>query len=255
MSDAGPIVQADDVHKRYGRLEVLRGVSLSVKRGEVKVIVGPSGSGKSTLLRCIGLLEPIDDGRIALDGEDVAWGRAAGRRGPSERELARHRSEVCMVFQHFNLFPHMPAVENVMVGPVHVRGVPKRQARDEAMSLLERVRLADRAGHYPHELSGGQQQRVAIARALAMRPKVMLFDEPTSALDAELVREVIDVMEELVRDGMTMLVVTHELRFAHEAADAVVMMADGMVIEEAPPGEFFTAPRHERTRQFLRIVE
>jgi polar amino acid transport system ATP-binding protein len=149
----------------------------------------------------------------------------------------------------------MPAVENVMVGPVHARGVPKRRAREDAMALLERVRMADRAGHYPHELSGGQQQRVAIARALAMRPKVMLFDEPTSALDAELVREVIEVMEELVRDGMTMIVVTHELRFAHEAADAIVMMADGVAIEEAPPGEFFRNPTHERTRRFLQIVE
>jgi polar amino acid transport system ATP-binding protein len=246
---------ARDVRKHYGRLEVLRGVSLAVNPGEVKVIVGPSGSGKSTLLRCLALLEPIDAGQVELDGELVAQGAGRGTRRPGERELARHRSEVCMVFQHFNLFPHMPAVENVMVGPVHVRGVPKRQAREEAMALLERVRLADRAGHYPHELSGGQQQRVAIARALAMRPKVMLFDEPTSALDAELVREVVDVMEELVRDGMTMVVVTHELRFAHEAADAIVMMADGVVIEEAPPAAFFTNPSHERTRQFLRIVE
>ena len=160
-----------------------------------------------------------------------------------------------MVFQHFNLFPHMTALENVMVGPVHVRGVDRKEAREEAMALLERVRLGDRAGHYPHELSGGQQQRVAIARALAMRPKVMLFDEPTSALDAELVREVIDVMEELVRDGMTMIVVSHELRFAHEAADAIVMMADGRIIEEAPPDRFFRDPPHERTRRFLQLAE
>ncbi len=160
-----------------------------------------------------------------------------------------------MVFQHFNLFPHMTAVENVMVGPVHVRGVGRKEARDEAMALLERVRLADRAEHYPHELSGGQQQRVAIARALAMRPKVMLFDEPTSALDAELVREVIDVMEELVRDGMTMIVVTHEMRFAHEAADAIVMMDEGRIIEEAPPDRFFRDPAHERTRRFLQLAE
>jgi polar amino acid transport system ATP-binding protein len=254
-AESTPIVEATGIRKLYGRLEVLRGVSLSVNPGEVKVIVGPSGSGKSTLLRCLALLEPIDAGQIALDGELVAWGPEAGRRRPAERQLARHRGEVCMVFQHFNLFPHMPALENVMVGPVHVRGVSKRQARDDALLLLDRVRLADRAGHYPHELSGGQQQRVAIARALAMRPKVMLFDEPTSALDAELVREVIDVMEELVQDGMTMIVVTHELRFAHEAADAIVMMADGEVIEEAPPAEFFTNPTHERTRRFIRVVE
>jgi len=160
-----------------------------------------------------------------------------------------------MVFQHFNLFPHMTALDNVMVGPVHARGTLRRQARDEALALLDRVRLADRANHYPHELSGGQQQRVAIARALAMRPKVMLFDEPTSALDAELVREVVDVMEELVRDGMTMIVVSHELRFAHEAADAIIMMADGQIIEEAPPRTFFTSPQQERTRRFLSIVE
>jgi polar amino acid transport system ATP-binding protein len=255
-ASSGEIVRATNVQKQYGRLDVLRGVSMSVNRGEVKVIVGPSGSGKSTFLRCLALLEPIGGGSIVLDGAEVTWltqGDRPMRR--SERDLARHRSEVCMVFQHFNLFPHMPAVENVMVGPVHVRGIPKRQAREDAMALLDRVRLADRADHYPHELSGGQQQRVAIARALAMRPKVMLFDEPTSALDAELVREVIDVMEELVRDGMTMIVVSHELRFAHEAADTIVMMADGEIIEEAPPGKFFTSPQHERTRQFLKIVE
>ena len=258
MSETGlhdrPMIIATGLRKHYGDLEVLRGVGLTVNRGEVKVIVGPSGSGKSTLLRCLALLEPIESGSIALDGTEVAWTTSRGRRR-SERELARNRSELCMVFQHFNLFPHMTALENVMVGPVHVRGTARSQARQEALALLERVRLADRAAHYPHELSGGQQQRVAIARALAMRPKVMLFDEPTSALDAELVREVVDVMEELVRDGMTMIVVSHELRFAHEAADTIVMMADGQIIEEAPPDVFFTEPRHERTRQFLSIVE
>ena len=250
-----PIVQATDVQKRYGHLDVLRGVSMSVEQGQVKVIVGPSGSGKSTFLRCLALLEPIDDGRVILDGDDVTWLGSGGRRVPSERALARQRSEVCMVFQHFNLFPHMSALENVMVGPVHVRGTSKAQAKQEAMALLERVQMSNRVDHYPHELSGGQQQRVAIARALAMRPKVMLFDEPTSALDAELVREVIDVMEELVREGMTMIVVSHELRFAHEAADTIVMMADGQIIEEAPPGQFFTSPQHERTQQFLQIVK
>jgi polar amino acid transport system ATP-binding protein len=237
-----PMITAVDVRKHYGDLEVLRGVGITVNRGEVKVIVGPSGSGKSTFLRCLALLEPIESGHISLDGENVAWTMGRGQRW-SERALARHRSELCMVFQHFNLFPHMSAVENVMVGPVHVRGTSKGQAREQALALLDRVRLADRAGHYPHELSGGQQQRVAIARALAMRPKVMLFDE------------VVDVMEELVRDGMTMIVVSHELRFAHEAADAIVMMADGQIIEEAPPRDFFTSPQHERTRQFLSIVE
>jgi len=249
-----PMISAAGVRKHYGDLEVLRGVGLTVNRGEVKVIVGPSGSGKSTFLRCLALLEPIESGHILLDGEDVAWTTTRSQRR-SERALARHRSELCMVFQHFNLFPHMTALDNVMVGPVHARGTLRRQARDEALALLDRVRLADRANHYPHELSGGQQQRVAIARALAMRPKVMLFDEPTSALDAELVREVVDVMEELVRDGMTMIVVSHELRFAHEAADAIIMMADGQIIEEAPPRTFFTSPQQERTRRFLSIVE
>ena len=251
-----PIVQASDIRKRYGQLEVLAGTSLAVDPGEVKVIVGPSGSGKSTLLRCLGLLEPIDSGQILIDQTDVTWALDRGRsQRPRESRLARWRSEVCMVFQHFNLFPHLSALENVMIGPVHVRNTPKREARDQAQELLARVRLVDRADHYPHELSGGQQQRVAIARALAMRPRVMLFDEPTSALDAELVREVIDVMEALVTDGMTMIVVTHELRFAREAADRVVMMADGVVIEEAPPEEFFASARHERTRQFLQLVD
>jgi polar amino acid transport system ATP-binding protein len=255
MTDSTPpILQATEVHKRYGRLEVLHGVSMSIGRGQVKVIVGPSGSGKSTFLRTLGLLEPIDGGNITLDGDDVSWSSARNGRRPGERDLAQHRSEICMVFQHFNLFPHMTALENVMVGPVHVRGTAKARAREEARALLERVQLSDRSGHYPHELSGGQQQRVAIARALAMRPKVMLFDEPTSALDAELVAEVVDVMEELAAQGMTMVVVSHELRFARDAADTVVMMADGHIIEEAPPEQFFSDPRHDRTKQFLRTV-
>jgi ABC-type polar amino acid transport system ATPase subunit len=249
---APPMIAAADLTKHYGRLEVLKGVSLGVERGQVKVVVGPSGSGKSTLLRCLALLEPIEAGSIVLDGEDVAW-RAKG--GRSERSLVPYRSQLCMVFQHFNLFPHLTALENVTIGPIHVRGMAKDAAREEAMALLARVHLGDKAGRYPHELSGGQQQRVAIARALALRPKVMLFDEPTSALDPELVREVIDVMEELARDGMTMIVVSHEMRFAREAADAIVMMDDGRIIEEAPPDRFFTAPSHERTRRFLQIAE
>jgi ABC-type polar amino acid transport system ATPase subunit len=251
------MLAAADLTKRYGALEVLRGISLDVNRGEVKVVVGPSGSGKSTLLRCLALLEPIGSGAVLLDGEDVSWRerRDGGGRERSERSLVPFRSQLCMVFQHFNLFPHMTALENVMVGPVHVRRVPRAQAEEEAMTLLRRVRLGDKAGRYPHELSGGQQQRVAIARALALRPKVMLFDEPTSALDPELVREVVDVMEELANDGMTMVVVSHEMRFAHEAADAIVMMDEGRIIEEAPPERFFTAPAHERTRQFLQMVE
>jgi ABC-type polar amino acid transport system ATPase subunit len=252
MSAAPPTIAASDIAKHYGRLEVLKGVTLEVMRGQVKVIVGPSGSGKSTLLRCLALLEPIETGAIMLEGEDVAW-RAHGGRG--ERSLPPYRSQLCMVFQHFNLFPHLSALENVMIGPVHVRGVDRDAARDEAVALLARVRLEDKAHRYPHELSGGQQQRVAIARALALRPKVMLFDEPTSALDPELVREVVDVMEELARDGMTMIVVSHEMRFAREAADAILMMDEGRLIEEAPPNRFFRDPAHERTRRFLQIAE
>jgi ABC-type polar amino acid transport system ATPase subunit len=246
------MLAAADITKHYGRLEVLHGVSLEVARGQVKVIVGPSGSGKSTLLRCLALLEPIEAGSITLDTEEVAW-RAHGGRG--ERTLVPYRSQLSMVFQHFNLFPHLTALENVMVGPVHVRGASREAARAEAAALLARVRLAEKAERYPHELSGGQQQRVAIARALALRPKVMLFDEPTSALDPELVREVVDVMEELAADGMTMLVVSHEMRFAHEAADAIIMMDEGRIIEEAPPDQFFTAPAQERTRRFLQLAE
>ncbi len=239
------LIEVRNLSKSFGQLEVLRNIDLDVRRGEVVCIIGPSGSGKSTLLRCLNRLEDPTTGIIRIGGEEITERSA---------NLSRLRRKVGMVFQHFNLFPHMTALENVMVGPVHVRGAPKKRARQEALELLDRVRLLDRADHYPHELSGGQQQRVAIARALAMRPKVMLFDEPTSALDAELVREVIDVMEELARDGMTMIVVSHELRFAHEAADAIVMMADGQVIEEAPPDRFFTSPQHERTRQFLQVV-
>jgi polar amino acid transport system ATP-binding protein len=250
--DAPQMIAASDITKHYGRLEVLKGVSLGVAQGQVKVVVGPSGSGKSTLLRCLALLEPIEAGSIVLDGEEVGWQVRGGR---GERSLAPYRSQLCMVFQHFNLFPHLTALENVMIGPVHVRGVAKDAAREEASTLLARVRLADKAGRYPHELSGGQQQRVAIARALAVRPKVMLFDEPTSALDPELVREVVDVMEELAHEGMTMIVVSHEMRFAHEAADAIIMMDEGRIIEEAPPDRFFTAPAHERTRRFLQLVE
>ncbi len=249
----GPMIQASNLVKHYGSFTVLRDVSLAVERGQVKVIVGPSGSGKSTLLRCLALLERIDSGSVVLDQRDVSWTLGTG--SMSERSLAPYRSQLCMVFQHFNLFPHLTALQNVMVGPVHVRHTPKAQAREEAMELLERVRLQDRAGRYPHELSGGQQQRVAIARALALRPKVMLFDEPTSALDPELVREVVDVMEELAEDGMTMIVVSHEMRFAHEAADAIVMMDQGEIIEEAPPEQFFSAPSHERTQRFLQLVK
>jgi ABC-type polar amino acid transport system ATPase subunit len=231
------ILRASGVHKRYGDLEVLRGVTFEVGRGEVKVIIGPSGSGKSTLLRCLSLLEEPDAGEVSLEG------RRPGR------------GEVGMVFQRFNLFQNMTALGNVMVGLTEVRGLPKREAREQAVEFLARVGLQDKADQYPDELSGGQQQRVAIARALVMRPKAMLFDEPTSALDVELVREVLDVMEGLARDGMTMVVVSHELRFAHHVASSILMMDEGVVLEEAPPTEFFSAPKHERTRRFLALVE
>ena len=222
-------------------------VSIEVDRGEVKVIIGPSGSGKSTLLRCLAMLEPPDAGDVYLETERLT--------ALTEKRLAPHRSEVGMVFQRFNLFQNMTALANVMCGLVEVRRLRKREARDRALEFLERVGLADKASQYPDELSGGQQQRVAIARALVMRPKAMLFDEPTSALDVELVREVLDVMESLARDGMTMVVVTHELRFAHHVAGAVLMMDEGKIVEEAPPDEFFSAPKEERTRRFLALVE
>jgi ABC-type polar amino acid transport system ATPase subunit len=231
------ILRADNVHKRYDELEVLRGVTFEVEPGQVKVIIGPSGSGKSTLLRCLALLEETDGGEITLEGK---------RPGPGE---------VGMVFQRFNLFQNMTALENVMCGLVEVRRQSKQDARKAALEFLGRVGLADKASQYPDELSGGQQQRVAIARALVMRPKAMLFDEPTSALDVELVREVLDVMEALAREGMTMVVVSHELRFAHHVASTVLMMDEGRIVEESPPAEFFSAPKEERTKRFLSLVE
>jgi polar amino acid transport system ATP-binding protein len=244
---ADVVLRAADLHKRYDDVEVLKGVSFEVQRGQVKVVIGPSGSGKSTLLRCLAMLEPPDSGDVYLEDERLS---ALG-----EKELARHRSEVGMVFQRFNLFQNMSALGNVMSGLVHVRRLPKREARERALELLGRVGLSDKAAQYPDELSGGQQQRVAIARALVMRPKAMLFDEPTSALDVELVREVLDVMESLASEGTTMVVVTHELRFAHHVASAVLMMDDGRIVEEAPPDEFFSAPKEERTQRFLALVE
>ena len=244
---ADVVLRAAGLQKRYGDVEVLKGVTFEVQRGQVKVVIGPSGSGKSTLLRCLAMLEPPDAGDVYLEDERLS---ALG-----EKELAKHRSEVGMVFQRFNLFQNMSALGNVMSGLVHVRRLPKREARERALELLERVGLSGQAAQYPDELSGGQQQRVAIARALVMRPKAMLFDEPTSALDVELVREVLDVMESLASEGTTMVVVTHELRFAHHVANAVLMMDDGRIVEEAPPDEFFSAPKEERTRRFLALVE
>jgi len=244
---ADVVLRAENVHKHYGDLEVLKGVSFEVDRGQVKVVIGPSGSGKSTLLRCLALLEPPDSGDVYLEDEPLS--------ALPEKELARNRSEVAMVFQRFNLFQNMTALGNVMSGLVHVRHLPKNEARERALELLGRVGLADKASQYPDELSGGQQQRVAIARALVMRPKAMLFDEPTSALDVELVREVLDVMESLAKEGTTMVVVTHELRFAQHVASTVLMMDDGRIVEEAPPDEFFSSPKEERTQRFLALVE
>jgi polar amino acid transport system ATP-binding protein len=241
------VLRCEGLHKHYDGLEVLKGVSLQVARGQVKVIIGPSGSGKSTLLRCLAMLERPDAGDVYVEKERLS--------SLSEKALAPHRSEVGMVFQRFNLFQNMTALDNVMCGLREVRRLPKREARTRALDFLERVGLVDKASQYPDELSGGQQQRVAIARALVMRPKAMLFDEPTSALDVELVREVLDVMETLAQEGMTMVVVTHELRFAHHVASAVLMMDEGNIVEEAPPDVFFSSPRQERTKRFLALVE
>ena len=250
-----PLLEAVGIHKRYGPNEVLRGISFGVHRGDVRAVLGPSGSGKSTMLRCLALLEPIDAGEVRLEGRRLGVRESRGRAVRlSERELAGQRSEIGMVFQRFNLFPHLTALRNVMLGLTEVRRRPRSEARDTAADMLERVGLSARAGFYPSELSGGQQQRVAIARALVMNPKVMLFDEPTSALDPELVGEVLVVMEELAREGMTMVVVTHEVGFARRAASRVTMMDEGEIVEEGSPEEFFSNPSHERTRRFLEAV-
>ncbi len=250
-----PMVTAEAVCKRFGRLEVLKGIDLEVGRGEVMCLLGPSGSGKSTFLRCINHLEKINAGRLSVDGELVGYREKDGKLYElHERDVARKRAEIGMVFQHFNLFPHMTAVENVALAPVRVAKTPREEARRRANELLERVGLGDKLGSYPVALSGGQQQRVAIARALAMHPKLMLFDEPTSALDPELVGDVLDVMRGLARDGMTMIVVTHEMGFAREVADTVVFMDGGVVVESGPPSEVIGAPKHERTKAFLSKV-
>jgi polar amino acid transport system ATP-binding protein len=249
------MVSAEGVHKRFGRQEVLKGITLEVSAGEVLCLLGPSGSGKSTFLRCINHLEKIDAGRLSVDGELVGYRMVGGKLHElRESEVARKRAEIGMVFQHFNLFPHMTAVENVTCAPIRVKKVPRGQALSEARELLDSVGLADKLDAYPAQLSGGQQQRVAIARALAMQPKLMLFDEPTSALDPELVGEVLGVMHQLARDGMTMIVVTHEMGFAREVGDTVVFMDAGVVVESGRPGDVLTNPRHERTRAFLSKV-
>ncbi len=249
---SGPMVKAEGVHKRFGRLEVLKGINLEVQQREVMCLLGPSGSGKSTFLRCINHLEKINSGRLSVDGELVGYREAAGKlHEMHEKDVARKRAEIGMVFQHFNLFPHMTAIENVTLAPMRVLGVSKSEARQRATSLLERVGLADKVNTYPVALSGGQQQRVAIARALAMQPKLMLFDEPTSALDPELVGDVLDTMRQLAHDGMTMIVVTHEIGFAREVADTVVFMDAGVVVESGKPKDVLDHPQQERTQTFL----
>ena len=252
MSVAQPMVKAESVRKSFGRFEALRGIDIDVAPREVLVIIGPSGSGKSTFLRCINHLEKIDAGRLWVDGELVGYRQKGAKLYElSDAAIARNRSRIGMVFQRFNLFPHMTAIENVMVGPVKVLGAAKPVARERAAALLERVGLGARADAHPATLSGGQQQRVAIARALAMQPKLMLFDEVTSALDPELVKEVLDVMKSLASEGMTMLVVTHEMGFAREVADRVVFMDEGVIVEEGPPAEVLANPRAQRTRDFM----
>jgi polar amino acid transport system ATP-binding protein len=247
------ILLARDVRKRFGANEVLRGVSLQVQRGEVICVIGPSGSGKTTFLRCLNHLERIDSGRIELDGKLLGYRERPDGKLVEQpaRDVARQRAEIGFVFQRFNLWPHLTALENITEAPIHVRGERRDAAVATAERLLDRVGLLEKRDAYPTKLSGGQQQRVAIARALAMSPKLMLFDEATSALDPETVGEVLAVMAELATEGMTMICVTHEMGFAREAADRVVMMDDGLVIEEGPPEHFFTRPSNERTRQFL----
>ncbi|HJW22168.1 MAG TPA: amino acid ABC transporter ATP-binding protein [Candidatus Limnocylindrales bacterium] len=246
------VVDATDVHKWFGKLHVLKGVSAEVKRQEVVVVIGASGSGKTTFIRCINHLEKIQQGRISVNGHLIGYREVDGKLvEDKEKNIAQQRQEIGMVFQRFNLFPHMTALENITEAPIQVRHTPKDQATETGKALLARVGLAAKADSYPSQLSGGQQQRVAIARALAMKPALMLFDEPTSALDPEMIGEVLDVMKELAREGMTMIVVTHEMGFAREVADRVLMMDDGLIIEEGTPEHFFKAPTHERTKAFL----
>jgi polar amino acid transport system ATP-binding protein len=249
---ADVMVRAEGVRKRFGPYEALRGIDLEVGHGNVLCIIGPSGSGKSTFLRCINHLEKVDGGRLFVDGQLVGYRQQGNKLYElRDREICARRAEIGMVFQRFNLFPHMTALDNVTIGPVRVKHEPKHIAADRAKQILERVGLGDKVGAYPNQLSGGQQQRVAIARALAMEPKLMLFDEPTSALDPELVREVLDVMRSLANDGMTMVVVTHEIGFAREAGDRLVFMDEGRIIESGLPRDVLANPQQERTRLFL----
>ncbi|QJT08537.1 amino acid ABC transporter ATP-binding protein [Oceanidesulfovibrio marinus] len=239
------MIDCQDVHKWFGDFHVLQGISQSVERGEVLVICGPSGSGKSTFIRCINRLEEFQKGHILLEEKDIH---------SKDFNINELRAEIGIVFQQFNLYPHLTVLKNITLAPVKVRGRDRKSAVTQAMELLERVGIVEQANKYPAELSGGQQQRVAIARALAMRPKVMLFDEPTSALDPEMINEVLNVMKDLARDGMTMLCVTHEMGFAREVADKVIFMDGGQIVEQGPPNEFFSNPRHERTKAFLKEI-
>jgi polar amino acid transport system ATP-binding protein len=255
MRSGAPMVKAEAVYKSFGRLEVLRGIDLEVAPKEVMCVIGPSGSGKSTFLRCINHLEKIDAGRLSVDGELVGYRQRGDRLYElPDHEVCRKRSEIGMVFQRFNLFPHMTALENIAEAPIHVKRESRASAEARARKLLDRVGLADKIDSYPNQLSGGQQQRVAIARALAMQPKLMLFDEPTSALDPELVGEVLDVMRALAGDGMTMIVVTHEMGFAREVGDTLVFMDGGVIVEAGKPREVLSSPSHERTKLFLSKV-
>jgi polar amino acid transport system ATP-binding protein len=250
---AEPVLKLEGIHKRFGELEVLRGIDLEIARGEVVCVLGPSGSGKSTLLRCINVLEPPEEGEIFLEGRDICRGEDAPS-GEAGYELDFVRQRVGIVFQQFNLFPHRTVLENVTMAQEKVLGRSKQEAREKGAALLERVGLAEKLDEYPERLSGGQQQRVAIARALAMDPHVMLFDEVTSALDPELVKEVLDVMRELAAEGMTMIVVTHELGFARDVGDRVVFMDDGQIVEQGPPAQVLDSPREGRTQKFLGLV-
>jgi polar amino acid transport system ATP-binding protein len=248
------IIEASQIHKSFGANKILNGISLKVSKGEVVVLIGASGSGKTTFIRCLNLLETFESGRVRVNGHTLGYvERPDGSLAPdSGREIARKRRDIGMVFQRFNLFPHMTAIANIIEAPIHLLKMPRADAIAQANKLLSRVGLEDRAYHYPSQLSGGQQQRVAIARALAMQPKVLLFDEPTSALDPETVGEVLQVMKELASEGMTMIVVTHEMGFAREVANRVVVLDQGELIEQGPPERIFTAPEHPRTRAFLR---
>jgi polar amino acid transport system ATP-binding protein len=250
------MVRAEKIVKRFGSLTVLNGVDLSVKRGQVVVIIGPSGSGKTTMLRCINHLEKIDSGRIYIENQLIGYREVNGRLVEDrEATIARMRSQIGFVFQRFNLFPHMTAIENVMEAPIYVLGQPRAEVRERANELLRKVGLAEKADNYPHALSGGQQQRVAIARALCMNPKLMLFDEATSALDPELVGDVLKVMRQLAEEGMTMVVVTHEMGFARDVADHVIFMDKAVIVEQGPPAQIFDQTENERTRNFLGMIK